>query len=136
MNACPADPRRHVNEPSPRARRAAGALEHEVLAVLWAAEEPMTPTEIQAGLASGLAYNTVHTILTRLQEKSLVVRTRRGTRSAYAPVKDAAQVAAERMRDVLDAGHERDAILQRFVTTLSPEDEAALRAALDAHERP
>jgi predicted transcriptional regulator len=124
-----------VSGSSSGSRRAAGELEHEILAVLWAADRPLTPTEIQAALAADLAYNTVHTILTRLQEKSLVLRVRRGTRSAYAPAKDAAQVAADRMREVLDAGHERDAILQLFVTTLTPEDEAALRAALDAHDR-
>jgi predicted transcriptional regulator len=125
-----------VGEPTARSRRAAGALEQEILGALWAADRPLTPTEIQAAVGPGLAYNTVHTILTRLQDKALVVRAPLGTRSGYAPAKDEAQDAADRMRRVLDAGTERGAILQRFVTALSPGDEAALRAALDEVRRP
>lgn len=113
-----------------RRRRAAGALESEVLGALWAAPRPLTPAQLQAVLGSGLAYNTIHTILTRLQDKGLVVRVRYGGRSGYQPVKDAAQDAADRMRSVLEGGRDRAEILQRFVTSLSPADERALRAAL------
>jgi predicted transcriptional regulator len=113
-----------------RRRRAAGALESEVLGALWAASGPLTPAHLQNVLGSGLAYNTIHTILTRLQEKGLVVRVRQGGRSGYQPVKDAAQDAADRMKSVLEGGRDRAEILQRFVTSLSPADEQALRAAL------
>jgi predicted transcriptional regulator len=125
-----------VSESSARTRRAAGALEQEILGVLWSADRPLTPTEIQNALGRDIAYNTVHTILTRLQTKEVVVRVSIGARSGYAPAKDATQDAADRMRKVLDAGTERDAILQRFVTSLPPGDEAALRAALDGVQRP
>jgi predicted transcriptional regulator len=114
-----------------RTRRAAGELEGEVLAALWAADQPLTPAQLQGQLEGDLAYNTVHTILTRLQDKQLVMRVRDGGRRAYAPVKDAAQLAADRMRDVLEGGRDRAQILQRFVTSLSPADEQALRALLD-----
>jgi len=124
-----------VGEASARARRAAGALEQEILGVLWSANRPQTPTEVQTALGREIAYNTVHTILTRLQDKGLVLRVPLGARSGYAPAKEAAQDAAERMRRVLDTGADRDMILQRFVTSLSPEDEAALRAALDGSRR-
>jgi predicted transcriptional regulator len=117
-------------------RRSAGALESEVLAALWATEDALSPAEIQDRLGGDLAYNTVHTILTRLHDKGIVVRVPLGGRTGYAPAKDAAQSAADRMRDALGAGVGRDAVLARFVTTLSAEDEAALRAALDAHRRP
>ncbi len=59
-----------------------------------------------------------------------MVRVRQGTRSAYQPAKDAAQDAADRMRTVLEHGRDRAEILQRFVTSLSADDEQALRAAL------
>lgn len=101
-----------------------------MLAALWAADEPLTPAQLQLALGGELAYNTVHTILTRLQEKQLVGRVRDGGRRAYVPVKDAAQLAAERMRDVLEGGRDRAQILQRFVTSLSPADEQALRVLL------
>jgi predicted transcriptional regulator len=115
-------------------RRAAGALEGEVLGALWAADQPLTPAELQAALSGGLAYNTIHTILTRLQDKGLVVRVREGGRSGYQPAKDAAQDAADRMRTALEGGRDRAEILQRFVTSLSPDDEQALRAALGEDE--
>jgi predicted transcriptional regulator len=113
-----------------RRRRAAGALESEVLGALWTADGPLTPAQLQSMLGTGLAYNTIHTILTRLQDKGLVIRVRLGGRSGYQPVKDAAQDAADRMRSVLEGGRDRAAILQRFVTSLSPADEQALRTAL------
>jgi predicted transcriptional regulator len=115
-------------EPTP-ARREAGQLENEVLAVLWAADEPLTPTQIQAAV-DGVAYNTVHTILTRLMDKRQVARGLHNGRPAYAPVKDAAQTAADRMYAVLESSADRDTILARFVSSLSPDDEAALRALL------
>jgi predicted transcriptional regulator len=115
-------------------RRAAGALEGEVLGALWAADGPLTPAQLQVTLGTGLAYNTIHTILTRLQEKGLVVRVREGGRSGYQPAKDAAQDAADRMRTVLEGGRDRAEILHRFVTSLSTDDERALRAALGEDE--
>ena len=124
---------------SKRPRRGPGQLEAEILGVLWTAEGPLGPAEVQAALGRDLAYNTVHTILTRLHDKGLLARVPHGGRSGYVPVKNAAQDAADRMRDVLESGRERtaverSAILAHFVTTLSTADEQALRAAL--HSRP
>jgi predicted transcriptional regulator len=117
-------------------RRGAGQLESEVLAALWASTTPLTPAQVQAAVDAGLAYNTVHTILMRLQDKGQVLRVVHEGRSAYAPASDAAAVAAERMRAALDAGADRAAVLARFVTELAPEDEAALRSALRKARRP
>jgi predicted transcriptional regulator len=121
-------------EPNARVRRPAGRLEGEVLAILWGAAEPLTASEVQAACAGDLAYNTVHTILTRLQAKGQVRRVGLPGRSAYEPVKGAAEAAADQMRAVLDGAANRGEILSRFVTALTPEDEAALRAALDAEQ--
>jgi predicted transcriptional regulator len=116
-------------EPARAPRRAAGALENEVLATLWAADEPLTPTQIQAAVGD-VAYNTVHTILTRLLDKGSVVRELHHSRPAYAPAKDAAQTVADQMHAALEAGSDRDTILARFVSNLSHDDEVALRALL------
>ena len=116
-------------------RRAAGALESEVLAVLRSVDHPMKPSEIQAAVGRDLAYNTVHTILTRLQQKGDVARAPYAGRIGYAPVKGAAQVAAERMREALQSSDKHDEILQRFITAHSPDEEDALRAALDGDRR-
>jgi predicted transcriptional regulator len=112
------------------ARRGAGQLEAEVLGVLWATDAPLTPAEIQASLAGGLAYNTVHTILTRLWDKNLVIRDAGGRRGAYLPAKDASEIAAQLMHEALDRQPDHAAVLQRFVTGLGAADEAMLRRLL------
>ena len=120
-------------------RRAAGELEAEVLGALWAQSLPLTPIQLHTTLGHDLAYNTVHTILTRLCDKGLVVRTSIDGRPAYAPAQGAAEWAAGQMRAVLERGADRAAILHRFVSSLSPADERALRAVLqedDAEDAP
>lgn len=111
-------------------RRGAGELEGDILAALWAATGPLSPAEVQAAVPGALAYNTVHTILTRLCEKELVERVRAGRGTGYLPTKDAAELAAAQMRAALGRGANRGAVLQRFVTSLDAADEAALRALL------
>lgn len=112
-------------------RRSAGQLESEVLATLWATEEALTPGEVQAELGSGLAYNTVHTILRRLYDKGLVIRDAHGRRGSYRPAKNAAESTAEAMHQALDRGPDPIAALQQFVSGLSPDEERALRDFLD-----
>ncbi|OLZ68888.1 hypothetical protein AV521_18975 [Streptomyces sp. IMTB 2501] len=111
-------------------RRASGALEAEIMAVLWSAAEPMTASAVQSALAPGLAYKTVLTVLGRLHTKGMLERERVGRAHAYHPRQEAARVSAEQMKTVLERGHDRAAVLQRFVETLDPADEAALRALL------
>jgi predicted transcriptional regulator len=109
-----------------RARRPAGALEGDVLATLWAAEEPLTPAAVQAELGGELAYTTVMTALVRLYGKGVLERERAGRGYAYRPVLDRSGVTAARMRDLLDSGEDRDAVLASFVGSLSAADEQAL----------
>ncbi|MFE3637370.1 BlaI/MecI/CopY family transcriptional regulator [Streptomyces sp. NPDC059168] len=113
-------------------RRSSGELEHEVLAVLWAAGRPLTPAQVRTGIGGDLAYNTVHTILKRLYDKGLVLRDADGRRGAYRPAKDAAQLTAEAMREALDRGPDPIGALRRFVTGLSAQEERALRELLIA----
>lgn len=108
---------------SGESRRPAGGLEAEVLAALWAAERPLTPGDVQSELGSGLAYTTVMTTLSRLHEKGAVERRRAGRAFRYTPVMDQADIAAARMRAMLESGYDRSAVLSRFVGSLSPEDE-------------
>lgn len=114
-------------------KRPNGALESEVLGVLWAADRPLSPAEVQHALdASGgrnLAYTTVATTLTRLLAKQQVTRQSAGRGHVYAC--DAAQFAAERMRGVLHsvigAGADQSVVLQRFIAGLDPDDDATGR---------
>lgn len=100
--------------------------------MLWAAGDPLTPAEVQSELGGELAYNTVHTTLRRLWDKGLVVRDAGGRRGAYLPAKDATELAAQLMHDVLRREPDRAAVLQRFVTGLGPDDEDMLRSLLSA----
>ncbi|WP_034092609.1 BlaI/MecI/CopY family transcriptional regulator [Streptacidiphilus albus] len=118
-------------------RRHPGELEAGVLGVLWAGSGPLTPADVQSALGGGLARTTVATILSRLHEKGVVVRTRVGRAFAYAPAQeaqDAPGLAARRMRSELDKGADRQTVLARFVSGLSPDDEQLLRALLRESE--
>ncbi|WP_369386633.1 BlaI/MecI/CopY family transcriptional regulator [Streptomyces sp. CG1] len=115
-------------------RRASGALEAEVMAVLWSAGEPLTAGAVRAALTPGLAYKTVLTVLGRLHAKGMLERKRVGRAHAYRPRREAPRASAEQMRAVLDHGYDRTAVLQHFVETLDPADEAALRSLLGPDE--
>ncbi|WP_172381092.1 BlaI/MecI/CopY family transcriptional regulator [Streptomyces sp. MNP-20] len=112
-------------------RRPAGELEAAVLAALWAADGPLTPGQVQAGLARDLARTTVTTILTRLFDKGVVDRARHGRGFAYHPVQDAPGLTARRMHTELDRDADRESVLARFVAQLTPDDEQLLRQLLE-----
>ncbi|HET6877817.1 MAG TPA: BlaI/MecI/CopY family transcriptional regulator [Jatrophihabitans sp.] len=118
-----------------RIRRAAGDLESEVLAALWAAGRPLTAGEVCDQLGAELAYNTVQTILARLYSKGAVRREQAGRAHAYSPVLDDAGLLAQRMRAVLDKGGDHAAVLTRFVGALDAEDERVLAELLGRQSR-
>jgi predicted transcriptional regulator len=118
------------------ARREAGELESEVLAALWASSTPMTPAEVLTQLDGALAYTTVMTTLTRLFEKGLVDRRSAGRGYAYSPSVREAELAARRIRALLDRGHDRAAVLQGFVSELSPDEGRVLRELLQREDDP
>lgn len=121
------------------ARRPSGELEASVLAALWAAGgRALTPSDVQRDLGTALARTTVTTILGRLYEKGSVTRVRHGRGYAYLPVQDSPGLAARRMRTELDksAEDDRGTVLARFVSELSPDDEALLRTLLADAPRP
>jgi predicted transcriptional regulator len=119
---------------APASRRGAGELERAVLAVLWSADEALSPGEVRDQLGGdemdGLAYSTVVTILSRLHDKGALTRHKDGRAYRYAPVADAAGLAAKRLSALLDEQSDREAVLARFVNDLSGADEALLRELL------
>ncbi|MEU1276803.1 BlaI/MecI/CopY family transcriptional regulator [Streptomyces sp. NPDC005805] len=115
--------------PQPR-RRGQGELEGQVLAALRRAPGPVNAAWVQERLGGGLAYTTVITILTRLHAKGAVSRERAGRSFQWTPTADEAGLAALRMRRMLDAEADREAVLASFVTALPPGDEQLLRELL------
>jgi predicted transcriptional regulator len=128
-------------------RRAAGALEAEILAIVRAADGPLTPGEVRQWLAPAaqaapdqadgqrgeLSYSTVVTIVSRLHAKGLLARQRAGRGFTYTPVDDAS-LAASRMSQVLGSENDHDAVLSRFVSGLSSRDARLLRELLASGE--
>ena len=107
-----------------------GELERAVMDQLWSADGPVAATELRAGLAArGVALTTVHTVLTRLEQKGFVThdeaRPRRFT--ARASREDH---AAELMHEVLGQSADRQAVLARFVGGVDPAEARLLRELL------
>jgi predicted transcriptional regulator len=124
-----------AHEPTDPKGRAKGELEAEVLAALHhATPSALTPGEVKEQLGGGLSYSTVVTALSRLYAKGLLKRDQRGRAFAYAPVADESGLAARKMRQVLENGPDRQAVLTRFVDDLSDDDEDLLRRLLDTGE--
>jgi predicted transcriptional regulator len=107
-----------------------GDLERAVMEALWTAGAPLTATELRDGLADrGLALTTVHTVLSRLEQKGFVVHDEgrprrfraRGTREDH---------AAELMHEVLGQAADRQAVLARFVGSATDEEARLLRELL------
>ena len=119
---------------SRRSRRATGELEAEVLEVLWDDGGRMTPSEVGARLhvEQELAYTTVMTVLTRLYEKGVLCRERRGRAWAYQPVLTREEHAAGRMNEILHDGGDRSKALARFLDQMTPAERERLRKLLDS----
>jgi predicted transcriptional regulator len=115
-------------------RRARGELESGVLAALWSANGPLTARQVRERLPGDLAYTTVLTILSRLYDKGMLLRHRKGRGYAYEPARDEASHTAERMHTLLERGSDREAVLTRFVSELSQEDEQLLQRLLSGHD--
>ncbi|MEE1664002.1 BlaI/MecI/CopY family transcriptional regulator [Streptomyces sp. NPDC003631] len=120
--------------PGGSGRRARGELESDVLAALWAADRPLTAGQVRERLRGDLAYTTVLTILSRLYDKGVLLRHREGRGYAYTPASDEASHTAQRMRTLLDSGSDREAVLTRFVSELSEQDEELLHHLLSEHD--
>jgi predicted transcriptional regulator len=118
-------------------RRGPGELESEVLAALWAVNEPLTPAEVREHVSQALAYTTILTILRRLYEKGYVNREQvPGSRAyAYSPVLDEAEHFADQMHQFLAAGNDRKAVLARFLGRLSAEERRTLTSLMRARRK-
>jgi len=119
-----------------RGRRAFGELEQQVLGVLWAAEGPLVPREVQEQLEDPPAYTTVTTILDRLHRKGVATRSARGRAFAYQAVVSESDVAAQHARALFANGNDRRAVLQGFLDVLSDDDTEQLTSLLrEARQR-
>ncbi|GAA2449203.1 BlaI/MecI/CopY family transcriptional regulator [Streptomyces macrosporus] len=117
-------------------RRGQGELETQVLSALREAPGPVDTAWVRERLGGSLAYTTVITVLTRLLAKGVVTRRKEGRSFVWTAAADEARLAALRMRRVLEAESDREAVLAGFVAALSPDDEQVLRDLLGRAEEP
>ena len=111
-------------------RRAAGQLEREVIAALWASSEPLSPALVLEAIGSDVAYVTVLSTLIRLHERGVVERDKHGRAHVYRPVRSRAETAATDMRAMLDGGGDHEQVLTRFLDMLPAADRNTLRSLL------
>src|SRR5262245_9129533 len=105
------------------------------MTVLWSAG-PQTAKAVCDALGDrGLAVTTVLTVLSRLERKGLVRRSRDDRAHTYAAVAGREEHVAELMREALGTADDRDGALVRFVGTASDEEVDALRRALRSRRR-
>lgn len=112
------------------ARRPDGALEEDILRVLWVADGPLSVSEIRELLPTELAHTSVATVVTRLQAKGMVRRLGKERQYEYVAALGEAQLAARRMSDVLSAASDTSQVLAGFVGGLPPRDLKVLRQML------
>lgn len=117
--------------------RGLGPLEMQILGLLEGSGE-LSVQDLQASLRRGgheLAYTTVMTVLVRLHEKGLVVRTKEGRRYLYATARRAASVTSRlvaRIQSTLFQNDRMRPILTLLEDeSLSDEDLRALRRTID-----
>ncbi|WP_028932148.1 BlaI/MecI/CopY family transcriptional regulator [Pseudonocardia asaccharolytica] len=112
--------------------RGLGALEAAVMDVLWRATGPRRVRDVLEELTRDrqLAYTTVMTVLDNLHRKGWVQREMGGRAYRYRPTASREEVTAKALRDLLDSSDDVEAVLLRFVRSVSPHESAVLRDAL------
>jgi predicted transcriptional regulator len=115
--------------------RMLGNLERAVMERLWSASEPQTVRQVYRDLSSQreLAYNTVMTVLCRLTDKGLAVRSRDGRAHRYVAARSRDDLVAGLLVDALhqvDDSSSRAAALIHFVARVGVRDVSAMRRAL------
>ncbi|GAA1367040.1 MULTISPECIES: BlaI/MecI/CopY family transcriptional regulator [Brevibacterium] len=108
-----------------------GELERSVMNALWNSVDGMTAAELRIALADrDLALTTVHTVLTRLEKKGFARRDRSERPHRYLALSTREEHVAELMNEVLDQASDRQAVLARFLGTVSDSDTAFLSRLL------
>jgi predicted transcriptional regulator len=112
--------------------RMQGELENSVLNVLWSAEQPLTSNEVLAAINTNdeLALTTILTVLTRLQEKGLVVREASGRTGLFSTAQSRDEHVAKLLLEVLSSTDNPSLAISHFAKGLSKDAAAALKKSL------
>lgn len=109
-----------------------GELERSVMDRLWDSPTGMSAADLRNALADrDLALTTVHTVLTRLEKKGFVRRTTAQRPHLYTSTSSPEEHMADLMNEVLSQAPNRQAVLARFLGTVSDSDTKFLTKLLD-----
>ncbi|MEY4533513.1 MAG: hypothetical protein RI926_1282 [Actinomycetota bacterium] len=114
-------------------QRNRGELEADIMTILWQNDSPMTAKDVQAQFTEKVpAITTLITVLDRMCAKGQVVKNSSGGRSqTFAAAKSRLDHVASTMTSALQTADDQVAALLHFAGSLSDEDRAFLRKALD-----
>lgn len=107
-----------------------GELEQKVMNELWSAMGSELTVRDVAKHFPDHAYTTVLTVLDHLERKGLVRRIRDSRAHRYVAKATRESYTASLMHDALDGAPDPSAVLVRFAETVSAEEAAVLRQAL------
>ncbi|MFI6221568.1 BlaI/MecI/CopY family transcriptional regulator [Nocardia salmonicida] len=110
-----------------------GALESQVMAVLWDSADALSVHDLVERLDSDdrtPAYTTVLTVVTHLWEKRWVQREKISRSYRYRPTRTRAEATTDLLREILDASPDSSAVLLHLVSTASEREVEALRRGL------
>jgi predicted transcriptional regulator len=116
-----------------------GDLERTVMDLLWGTPGAITANELRDAIAlvpegaetgRELAVTTVLTVLSRLEKKGLVQRERDSRPHRYKAVTSRADHTAELMHEVFVTAPDREAVLARFIGSVSEAEAQTLRKLL------
>ncbi len=92
------------------------STEADVLELLLDADAAMTVAEVQEALPGARrAHTTVSTLLSRLEERGLVDRRRRGREYEWFPAGSAQELAVAALEEVLEGVEDPDAVVLGFL---------------------
>lgn len=113
-----------------------GELERAVMNALWNDADGLTAAQLRDALADrDLALTTVHTVLTRLEKKGFVHRDRGMRPHKYLATTSREDHVAELMSEVLAQAPDRQAVLARFLGSVSESDTAFIGSLLGSGSR-
>jgi len=108
-----------------------GELERSIMDILWASDDSLSAYDLQESLADRkLAPTTILTVLSRLEKKGFVARSRDARPHRYTAAASREEHMADLMHEVLGGASDRTAVLERFVGQVSPEEAETLRRML------
>lgn len=102
--------------------------------VVWSADAAVAVRDIRDRLARepAPAYNTVLTVTEILHRKGWLTREKHGKAYLYRPAASRDDYTARLMDEALDSATDRTAALVHFMETMTPQEIAEIRRALDA----